>query len=83
MTGVEAISTSVPVFKPVEWRNALVLLTWTIGLLIALFGPAHESSPGGVTSRDFRTPVLSVGPGLVRVHYRPRIRNSWRLTQSA
>jgi hypothetical protein len=82
MTGVEAISTLVPVFKPAEWRNALVMLTWTIGLLIALFGPAREPGPGGVNSGDFRMPVLSVGPGLVRVHYRPRIRNSWRLTQS-
>ena len=42
MTGLEAISNLVPVFKPVEWRNALVRLTWTIGLLIALFGPARE-----------------------------------------
>ncbi len=37
MTGIEAISNAVPVFKPVEWRNARVTLTWMVGLLIALF----------------------------------------------
>ena len=37
MTGIEAISNAVPVFKPVEWRNARTTLTWMIGLLIALF----------------------------------------------
>jgi amino acid transporter len=37
MTGIEAISNAVPVFKPVEWRNARATLTWMIGLLIAMF----------------------------------------------
>jgi hypothetical protein len=37
MTGIEAISNAVPVFKPVEWRNARTTLTWMVGLLIALF----------------------------------------------
>ena len=37
MTGIEAISNAVPVFKPVEWRNARTTLTWMIGLLIAMF----------------------------------------------
>ena len=27
MTGIEAISNAVPVFKPVEWRNARTTLT--------------------------------------------------------
>ena len=37
MTGIEAISNAVPVFKPSEWRNARTTLTWMVGLLIALF----------------------------------------------
>jgi amino acid transporter len=37
MTGIEAISNAVPVFKPVEWRNARATLTWMIGLLIVMF----------------------------------------------
>jgi amino acid transporter len=37
MTGIEAISNAVPVFKPVEWRNARTTLTWMVGLLIILF----------------------------------------------
>ncbi len=37
MTGIEAISNAVPVFKPTEWRNARTTLTTMVGLLIALF----------------------------------------------
>jgi amino acid transporter len=37
MTGIEAISNAVPVFKPTEWRNARTTLTWMVGLLIAMF----------------------------------------------
>jgi amino acid transporter len=37
MTGVEAISNAVPVFKPAAWRNARATLSWMIGLLIAMF----------------------------------------------
>jgi amino acid transporter len=37
MTGIEAISNAVPVFKPTEWRNARATLTWMVGLLITLF----------------------------------------------
>ena len=37
MTGIEAISNAVPAFKPVEWRNARVTLSWMVGLLIAMF----------------------------------------------
>ncbi len=38
MTGIEAISNAVPSFKPVEWRNAQITLSWMIGLLIGMFG---------------------------------------------
>ena len=37
MTGIEAISNAVPSFKPTEWRNARITLSWMIGLLIAMF----------------------------------------------
>jgi len=37
MTGIEAISNAVPSFKPVEWRNARITLSWMIALLIAMF----------------------------------------------
>ncbi|WP_228077714.1 APC family permease [Streptomyces profundus] len=37
MTGIEAISNAVPVFRPKEWRNARTTLTWMICLLVVLF----------------------------------------------
>jgi amino acid transporter len=37
MTGIEAISNAVPAFKPIEWRNARITLSWMIGLLITMF----------------------------------------------
>ncbi|GIG91385.1 APC family permease [Plantactinospora endophytica] len=37
MTGIEAVSNAVPVFKPVEWRQARTTLTWMIALLVVLF----------------------------------------------
>jgi amino acid transporter len=37
MTGIEAVSDSVPAFKSVEWRNARTTLTWMIALLIVMF----------------------------------------------
>ena len=37
MTGIEAISSAVPSFQPVEWRNARITLTWMVVLLIGMF----------------------------------------------
>ncbi|MGW0502245.1 APC family permease [Micromonospora sp. NPDC003241] len=37
MTGIEAVSNAVPVFRPTEWRNARTVLTWMVGILIAIF----------------------------------------------
>jgi hypothetical protein len=37
LTGVEAISDGVPAFKPPEWRNARVTLTWMAVILGTLF----------------------------------------------
>ncbi|RKN23822.1 APC family permease [Micromonospora musae] len=37
MTGIEAVSNAVPVFRPPEWRNARTTLSWMIGMLVALF----------------------------------------------
>jgi amino acid transporter len=37
MTGIEAASNAIPVFHPVEWRNARTTLTWMVGLLVVMF----------------------------------------------
>jgi len=37
LTGVEAISDGVPAFKPPEWRNAQITLTWAVVLFAVLF----------------------------------------------
>ena len=37
LTGVEAISDGVPAFKPPEWRNARITLTWAVILFGTLF----------------------------------------------
>ncbi|MEV1286969.1 APC family permease [Micromonospora sp. NPDC049679] len=37
MTGIEAVSNAVPIFRPSEWRNARTTLTWMIALLVVLF----------------------------------------------
>jgi len=37
MTGIEAVSNAVPVFRPVQWRNARTTLTVMVGLLVILF----------------------------------------------
>jgi amino acid transporter len=37
MTGTEAVSNAVPIFKPVEWRNARTTLTLMIGALVVMF----------------------------------------------
>ncbi|MEV7866447.1 APC family permease [Streptomyces sp. NPDC088124] len=59
MTGIEAISNAVPVFKPVPWRNARTTLSWMIGLLISLFaGTIAMTHLEGVVPRSDET-VLS------------------------
>ncbi len=37
MTGIEAVSNAIPVFKPVEWRHARTTLTWMLTLLVVMF----------------------------------------------
>ncbi|MDQ3881285.1 MAG: APC family permease [Chloroflexota bacterium] len=37
LTGVEAISDGVPAFKPPEWRNARITLTWAATIFATLF----------------------------------------------
>ena len=37
LTGVEAVSDGVPAFKPPEWRNARITLTWAAALFAILF----------------------------------------------
>ncbi len=59
MTGIEAISNAVPVFKPTEWRNARTTLTWMAGLLIVLFaGTIAMVQLGGIVPSAHET-VLS------------------------
>ena len=59
MTGIEAISNAVPVFKPVEWRNARTTLTWMVSLLVALFvGTIAMVQLGGIVPNAHET-VLS------------------------
>jgi len=59
MTGIEAISNAVPVFKRVEWRNARTTLTWMVALLIALFaGTIAMVQLEGIVPRAHET-VLS------------------------
>jgi len=66
MTGIEAISNAVPVFKPTEWRNARTTLSWMVGLLIVLFAGtiamvqlegivpnAHETVLSEIAHRSF------------------------------
>jgi amino acid transporter len=71
MTGIEAISNAVPVFKPTEWRNARTTLTWMVGLLILLFAGtiamvqldgivpgAHETVLSQLAHRSFGSGVM-------------------------
>jgi amino acid transporter len=71
MTGIEAISNAVPVFKPVEWRNARTTLTWMVGLLIVLFAGtiamvqldgvvpgAHETVLSQLAHRSFHSDFM-------------------------
>jgi amino acid transporter len=37
MTGIEAISNAVPVFRPPAWRNARTTLSWMVGVLLVLY----------------------------------------------
>ena len=37
MTGIEAVSNSVPAFRPPEWRNGRTTLTWMVVLLVLTF----------------------------------------------
>jgi amino acid transporter len=59
MTGIEAISNSVPAFQPEHWRNARATLTWMIALLLTLFaGTVLLVHLDGIVPRSDQT-VLS------------------------
>jgi amino acid transporter len=59
MGGIEAISNAVPAFKPVEWRNARVTLSWMVGLLVVMFaGIIALVELGGIVPQPGQT-VLS------------------------
>ena len=63
MTGIEAISNAVPAFKPVEWRNARITLSWMVGLLIAMFAGvlANRESRRGSAGRSSQTMLSPAG----------------------
>ena len=73
MTGIEAISNAVPAFKPVEWRNARITLSWMVGLLIAMFaGVLAVTRLTGITPVSSQTMLSQLahlgygsGPGYV------------------
>ncbi|MFB7480563.1 APC family permease [Streptomyces anulatus] len=73
MTGIEAISNAVPVFRPVEWRNARTTLTWMVSLLITMFvGIVVLTRVTGVVPRPEETVLsqlahLSFGTGWMYV----------------
>jgi amino acid transporter len=59
MTGIEAVSNAVPVFKAPEWRNARTTLTWMVSLLVVTFaGIVALMHLHGVVPRPHQT-VLS------------------------
>lgn len=59
MTGIEAVSNAVPVFKPVAWRNARTTLTWMVSLLVVMFaGIVALTRLHGVVPRPHQT-ILS------------------------
>ena len=76
MTGVEAISNAVTVFKPPEWRNARTTLSWMIGLLVTMFVgiivlvelggivPEHcQTVLSQLAHQDFGRPTVRLRPG--------------------
>ncbi|MFD4797859.1 APC family permease [Streptomyces anulatus] len=73
MTGIEAISNAVPVFKSVEWRNTRTTLTWMVSLLITMFvGIVVLTRVTGVVPRPEETMLsqlarLSFGTGWMYV----------------
>ncbi|MEV4631405.1 APC family permease [Micromonospora sp. NPDC049523] len=61
MTGIEAVSDAVPVFRPVEWRNARTTLTWMVGILVVLFaGLTLLIHLSGVVPHDGQTLLSQV-----------------------
>ena len=49
LTGVEAISDGVPAFKPPEWRNARITLTWAAVIFAILFvGISYLATASGI-----------------------------------
>ncbi|MFE2974240.1 APC family permease [Streptomyces sp. NPDC059258] len=73
MTGIEAISNAVPVFRPVAWRQARTTLSWMTGLLIAMFAGiivlAHVADvvPSGQETVLSQLAHLSFGSGWLYV----------------
>jgi amino acid transporter len=67
LTGVEAISDGVPAFKPPEWRNARITLTWAATIFGVLFlGIAYLATTAGIVpDPEEKRTVLSMLVGLI------------------
>jgi hypothetical protein len=64
MTGIEAISNAVPVFKPPGWRNARTTLTVMVAILIALFaGVVTLARVDGVVPSSSETVLSQLAHG--------------------
>jgi amino acid transporter len=71
LTGIEAISNSVPAFRPPESRNAATTLLWMAGICIALFlgitllGQYFHIQPGGHETVLSKLGRAAFGQGLL------------------
>ena len=62
LTGVEAIADGVPAFKPPEWKNARVTVTWMAVLLTILFlGITFLASRFGIVPSHVETVPSQIG----------------------
>jgi amino acid transporter len=62
MTGIEAVSNAIPVFRPPQWRNARTTLTWMVGLLVVTFlGLVVLIHLDGVVPRSGETLLSQLG----------------------
>ena len=63
MTGMEAVSNAVPVFRRPEWRNARTTLTWMVAMLVRLLRRTGAAEPPRRDRPDRRRDDdLPVGP---------------------
>ncbi len=79
LTGVEAISDGVPAFRPPEWKNARMTLTWMVAILVTIFAGvtalAHLYNIGPDPTGDkpliarLSAAVFGAGPAFYFIQY--------------